>query len=84
MPTPGLLTAGLLSVAELADQSGVPVPSIHHYRRLGLLPDPTSVEAKRFLYDERHVETLKLVRLLRDRWRLSLPSIGELLPSSSP
>jgi AcrR family transcriptional regulator len=72
--------AGLLTIAELADQSGVPVPSIHHYRRLGLLPDPTSVEAKRFLYGERHIETLKLVRLLRERWRLSRPSIGELLP----
>ena len=70
----------LLTVAELADRSGVPVPSIHHYRRLGLVPEPTAIESKRFLYDERHVEALKLIRLLRDRWRLSLPSIGELLP----
>jgi AcrR family transcriptional regulator len=78
-PAPGDGPA-LLTVAELADRSGVPVPSIHHYRRLGLLPEPTAVESKRFLYDERHVEVLKVVRLLRDRWRLSLPSIGELLP----
>jgi AcrR family transcriptional regulator len=78
--TPVVDGSGLLTITELADQSGVAIPSIHHYRRLGLLPAPTAVESKRFLYSERHVETLKLVRLLRDRWRLSLPSIAELLP----
>jgi AcrR family transcriptional regulator len=56
------------------------VPSIHHYRRMGLVPEPTAVEAKRLLFDERHVEALQLIRLLRHRWRLSLPAIRELLP----
>lgn len=72
--------ATLLCITELAEQTGVPVPSIHHYRRMGLLPEPTAVDARKLLFDERHVETLQLVRLLRERWRLSLPAIGELLP----
>ena len=71
---------GLLTITELAALSGVLVPSIHHYRRMGLVPEPTGLEAKRLLFDERHVEALQLVRLLRDRWRLSLPAIRELLP----
>ncbi len=70
----------LLTVADLAERSGVPVPSIQHYRRMELLPEPTAIESKRFLYDERHVEILRLIRLLRDQWGLSLPIIGELLP----
>ena len=71
---------GFLTITELAARSGVLVPSIHHYRRMGLVPEPAGLEAKRLLFDERHVETLKLIRLLRDRWRLSLPAIRELLP----
>lgn len=70
----------LIRITELAERSGVPVPSIHHYRRIGLVPEPAGVDSRKLLFDERHVETLQLVRLLREHWRLSLPAIGELLP----
>ena len=69
-----------MSVSQLAERSGVGVPSIHHYRRLGLLPPPAPVAANRFLYDERHVEALRVIRLLRERRGLSLPAIREALP----
>ncbi len=82
-----------LSVAELSARSGVPVPTIHHYRRVGLLPEPALRGTRRFVYDERHVEALRLIRLLRERRRLPLESIrdvlpellaGELAPGASP
>ncbi len=69
-----------MSVSQLAERSGVGVPSIHHYRRLGLLPPPVPVAANRFLYDERHVEALRVIRLLRERRGLSLSAIREVLP----
>lgn len=69
-----------MTVSQLAERSGVGVPSIHHYRRLGLLPPPVEVSATRFRYDERHVEALQAIRLLRERRGLSLAAIREVLP----
>jgi len=68
------------TVSELAGKTGVSVQSIHHYRRLGLLPEPVTVASNRYLYDERHVEALKAIRFLRDVGGLSLATIGEVLP----
>jgi AcrR family transcriptional regulator len=68
------------TIVELAALSGVGVPSIHHYRRKGLLPPPLSTESKRFLFGSGHVEALRLIRLLRTRWGFSLDTIAELLP----
>lgn len=70
-----------LSVAQLAEQSGVKVPTIHYYRRIGLLPDATRVDEHRFRYGARHVQALRLIRLLRDRRHLSLQTISEVLPT---
>lgn len=69
-----------MTVSELAERSGVGVPSIHHYRRLGLLPDPVMVSANRFHYDERHVEALRMIRLLRERRGMALAAIRDVLP----
>jgi AcrR family transcriptional regulator len=67
-------------IAELVDRTGIPAATIHHYRKRGLLPAPRRMAANRFLYDERHVQALKLVRLLRDRRGLSLAVIRRILP----
>jgi AcrR family transcriptional regulator len=56
------------------------VPTIHHYRHLGLLPEATALASNRFLYDERHVEALIMIRLLRDRRSMSLEAIRAVLP----
>jgi AcrR family transcriptional regulator len=58
----------------------VPAATIHHYRRLGLLPPAKRAAPNRFLYDERHVRGLRLVRLLRERRGLALPLIRRILP----
>jgi len=72
------------TISGLAERTGVPVPTIHYYRRLGLLPDPEVVAANRFLYDDRHVEVLAMIRLLRQERRMSLASIAEVLPELLP
>jgi AcrR family transcriptional regulator len=64
----------------LSKRTGTPVPTIHHYRHLGLLPEPIQLASNRFLYDERHVEALEVIRLLRERRNLPLEVIREMLP----
>jgi AcrR family transcriptional regulator len=73
-------TDGRFTVSVLADKTGTPVPTIHHYRHLGLLPEVTELASNRFLYDERHVEALNLIRLLREQRSLPLETIREMLP----
>jgi AcrR family transcriptional regulator len=68
------------TIAELVEKTGIPATTIHHYRNAGLLPPPERVAANRFRYGERHVQALRLIRVLRDRRRLPLPTIREVLP----
>lgn len=68
-------------VSELANRTGVKVPTIHAYLRQGLLPAPVRAAENRFLYDRRHVEALGLIRLLRERRHLPIETIKELLPT---
>lgn len=67
-------------ISELVRRTGVPGATIHHYLRLGLLPAPRRVSSNRFLYDERHVQAVQLVRMLRERRRLPLKTIRRILP----
>jgi AcrR family transcriptional regulator len=62
----------------LSERTGTPVPTIHYYLHLGLLPEPIQLASNRFLYDDRHVEALEVIRLLRGR-NLPLESIREVL-----
>ena len=78
-PSPGASRAGF-TISVLADKTGTPVPTIHHYRHLGLLPEATELASNRFLYDERHVEALNVIRLLRDRRNMPIETIREALP----
>jgi AcrR family transcriptional regulator len=68
-------------MAELVARTGVPAATIRYYVTLGILPPPAQVARNRFLYDERHVECISLVRLLRERRHLSLEVISTMLPS---
>jgi AcrR family transcriptional regulator len=67
-------------ISELVSRAGVPAATIHHYLRLGLLPRPDRRGRNRFLYDNRHVRSLTLIRLLRERRDLGLPAIRKVLP----
>src|SRR5207247_9546189 len=70
-----------LTLRALVQRTGIPATTIHHYSRLGLLPEPERVAPNRFHYDERHVQALRLVRLLRERRRLPLDTIRRVLPA---
>jgi AcrR family transcriptional regulator len=72
------------SMAQLVEQTGVAAPTVRYYLSAGLLPPPIKVAANRFLYDERHVEVVRLVRLLRERRGLSIEAIGRALPELLP
>jgi AcrR family transcriptional regulator len=68
------------SLATLVERTGVPPSTIHHYRKVGLLPAPRKNGANRLVYDERHVDALRAIRLLRERRGVPLEEIGRLLP----
>jgi AcrR family transcriptional regulator len=70
----------VFGVSELAARSGVPVPTIHHYRKLGLLPPAAHVLANRFSYSESHVAALAAIRSLRAH-QVPLDTVRELLPA---
>jgi len=71
----------VFGLAELVARTGVPAPTLHHWLRLGLLPPPHRERSRRNAYDEQHVQAARLVRVLRERRRLSLDEIGAVLPS---
>jgi DNA-binding transcriptional MerR regulator len=72
---------GALAVSELSARVGVPVSTIHHYRRLGLLPPPVVVDRRRLRYGDEHVRALRLIRRLRERRGLPLRRIAAILPT---
>ncbi len=72
--------ADTFSMAELVDRTGVPASTIHHYVRQGLLPPPQRLAPKRFLYGPEHVDAVVVIRNLRQRRRLPLARIAEVLP----
>lgn len=72
------------SMAELVERTGVAAATVRYYLASGLLPPPRRAQANRFYYDERHVEVVRLIRLLQDRRSLSLDTIGKMLPDLLP
>src|SRR5579871_1635848 len=64
------------TISVLSERSGTGIPTIHHYRRIGLLPPALEVASNRFLYQDRHVEA-HVIRLLRERRNLPLEAIRE-------
>jgi AcrR family transcriptional regulator len=71
---------GQFTISVLSERSGTGIPTIHHYRRIGLLPPAIEVASNRFYYDERHVEALATIRLLRERRNVPLEAIRAVLP----
>jgi DNA-binding transcriptional MerR regulator len=63
-------------LAELSRRSGVARSTIKFYLREGLLPAGTPRGRNQALYDERHLERLRLIRALREVAGLSLEVVG--------
>lgn len=70
----------MFPIAELVRRTGVPSSTVHFYLREGLLPAPSRTARNRFLYDERHVQAVRLIRALRRHRRYTVPVIRRILP----
>lgn len=66
-------------MAELAERSGVAVPTIKFYLREGLLPRGEARGATRAAYDVAHVRRLRLIRALVDVAGFGLDRVREVL-----
>ena len=66
-----------LTIAEIVSLTGVPAATVHYYLRAGLLPSPKRLTTNRFGYDHRHVQALRLIRMLREQRGLPLPARKE-------
>ncbi len=75
---------GEFTISEVVALTGVPAASIHHYRRKGLLPAPRRVSANRFLYSQHHIDAVELIRDLRERHRLPLRHIAQIMNAENP
>lgn len=68
-----------MRIAELSQQTGVPVPTIKYYLRERLLPAGELTSPNQAQYDESHVRRVRLVRALVDIGGLSIAATREVL-----
>ncbi len=76
----GGLNGAPIPLGRLVALSGVPPSTVHHYRRLGLLPEPKLTRPGRFAYSEAHLQALHLIRELREERAMGLDQIKAVLP----
>jgi len=70
---------GLLRMGELAAASGVPAPTIKHYLREGLLPEPVKTSRNMAYYPPEFVDRIKLIKRLQEERFLPLKAIKTVL-----
>jgi DNA-binding transcriptional MerR regulator len=70
-----------MRIAELSQQSGVPVPTIKYYVREGLLAPGELTSPNQAQYDERHVRRLRLIKALVEIGDLSIAEARDVLAS---
>jgi DNA-binding transcriptional MerR regulator len=71
--------AELLKISELSERSGVPVATIRHYLREGLLPEPVKTSRNMAYYPPEFVERIRLIKQLQEERFMPLKVIRELL-----
>jgi DNA-binding transcriptional MerR regulator len=69
----------LLKISELADASGVPVATIRHYLREGLLPEPVKTSRNMAYYPPEFVDRIRLIKQLQEERFMPLRVIRDLL-----
>lgn len=70
----------LVKISKLAKLSGVPTPTIKHYIREGLLPEPARRTSRNMAYyDPRLAERVRQIKALQQTHFLPLKLIGEML-----
>jgi len=70
---------GMLRMRELAQASGVPAPTIKHYLREGLLPEPVKTSRNMAWYPPEFVDRIKLIKRLQEERFLPLRAIKNVL-----
>ncbi len=78
---PRMSTAGteLLRMGELAEASGVPAPTIKHYLREGLLPEPVKTSRNMAYYPPEFVDRIRLIKRLQEKRFMPLKAIRAVL-----
>ncbi len=69
----------LLRMGELAKASGVPVPTIKHYLREGLLPEPVKTSRNMAYYPPEFVERIQLIKRMQETRFMPLKAIKAVL-----
>jgi DNA-binding transcriptional MerR regulator len=72
-------SAELLRMGELAEASGVPAPTIKHYLREGLLPEPVKTSRNMAYYPPEFVDRIKLIKRLQEERFMPLKAIRAVL-----
>jgi DNA-binding transcriptional MerR regulator len=72
-------TENLLRIGELAEASGVPVPTIKHYLREGLLPEPLKTSRNMAYYPPELVDRIRLIKQLQEERFMPLRAIKAVL-----
>jgi DNA-binding transcriptional MerR regulator len=70
---------GLLKISELAERSEVPVATVRHYLREGLLPEPVKTSRNMAYYPPEFVERIRLIKQLQEERFMPLRVIRDLL-----
>jgi DNA-binding transcriptional MerR regulator len=74
-------TRELLKISELAEASGVPVATVRHYLREGLLPEPVKTSRNMAYYPPAFADRIRLIKQLQEERFMPLKVIKELLES---
>ncbi|MGA8746144.1 MAG: MerR family transcriptional regulator [Solirubrobacterales bacterium] len=69
----------MLRIGELAQASGVPVPTIKHYLREGLLPEPVKTSRNMAYYPPEFVDRIRLIKQLQEERFMPLKAIKSVL-----
>jgi len=72
-------TQAQMKIGELAEASGVPVPTIKHYLREGLLPEGTKTSRNMAYYPPELVDRIELIKQLQEERFMPLKAIKAVL-----
>jgi DNA-binding transcriptional MerR regulator len=69
----------LLRISELAERAEVPVATVRHYLREGLLPEPVKTSRNMAYYPPEFVDRIRLIKQLQEERFMPLRVIRDLL-----
>ena len=72
----------LLKISELAERADVPVATVRHYLREGLLPDPVKTSRNMAYYPPEFADRIRLIKQLQEERFMPLRVIREVLDSA--